>query len=133
MLCRESAHNLFRLLMCRDVDLHELDGVIFDFACGLDQYILNREPREFEYLRCLVDGAHWQGQKKLKKPDKSGIGGHIGCSEGYNFNLYKQHLPYAQPNSQGREQMHSRLQKLCPSLKQMDYADFMAFAKFFLP
>ena len=133
MLCRESAHNLFRLLMCRDVDLHELDGVIFDFACGLDQYILNREPREFEYLRCLVDGAHWQGQKKLKKPDKSGIGGHIGCSEGYTFNLYKQHLPYAQPNSQGREQMHSRLQKLCPSLKQMDYADFMAFAKFFLP
>ena len=46
--------------MCRDIDLHALQGVIFDFACGLDQYILNREPREFEYLRCLVDGAHWQ-------------------------------------------------------------------------
>ena len=60
MLCKESAHNLFRLLMCRDIDLHALQGVIFDFACGLDQYILNREPREFEYLRCLVDGAHWQ-------------------------------------------------------------------------
>jgi hypothetical protein len=33
---------------------------VFDYACGLDQYILNREPREFEYLRLLVDGAHWQ-------------------------------------------------------------------------
>lgn len=60
MLCRESAHNIFRLLMCRDVNLHQLKGVIFDHACGLDQYILNREPREFEFLRCLVDGAHWQ-------------------------------------------------------------------------
>ena len=60
MLCKESAHNIFRLLMCRDVDLNALQGVIFDHACGLDQYLLNREPREFEYLRCLVDGAHWQ-------------------------------------------------------------------------
>ena len=46
--------------MCRDLNLHALQGVIFDHACGLDQYILNREPAEFEYLRCLVDGAHWQ-------------------------------------------------------------------------
>jgi hypothetical protein len=60
MLCKESALNLFRLLMCRDIDMHALQGVIFDHACGLDQYILNREPKEFEYLRCLVDGAHWQ-------------------------------------------------------------------------
>ena len=68
MLCKESAHNLFRLLMCRDVDLNALQGVIFDHACGLDQYILNREPKEFEYLRCLVDGAHWQVGQSLKKP-----------------------------------------------------------------
>ena len=60
MLCKESAHNIFRLLMCRDLNMHELKGVVFDYACGLDQYILNREPREFEYLRLLVDGAHWQ-------------------------------------------------------------------------
>ena len=60
MLCKESAHNIFRLLMCRDVNLHALKRVIFDNACGLDQYLLNRELREFEYLRCLVDGAHWQ-------------------------------------------------------------------------
>ena len=46
--------------MCRDVNLHSLQGVIFDHACGLDQHMLNREPSEFEFLRCLVDGAHWQ-------------------------------------------------------------------------
>ena len=60
MLCKESSHNIFRLLMCRDINLHELKGVIFDFACGLDQYMLNREPLEFEFLRLLVDGGHWQ-------------------------------------------------------------------------
>ena len=40
--------------------MQDLKGVVFDYACGLDQIILNREPREFEYLRLLVDGAHWQ-------------------------------------------------------------------------
>ena len=117
MLCKESAHNIFILLMCRDANMHALKGVVFDFACGLDQYMLNREPVEFEYLRLLVDGAHWQvdiriiqcchleenlyqGQKKLKRPDRSGRGGHIGCSDGFNYNLYKPFLPYKQPNSQ---------------------------------
>ena len=89
MLTKESAHNFFRFLMCRDVDMTKLEGVIFDHACGLNAYILNREPREFQFLRCLVDGSHWNGQKKLKKSDRSVKGGHLGCSEGFNFNLYK--------------------------------------------
>ena len=57
-----------------------LEGIIFYFACGLDPYLLNREPREFQYLRTLVDGAHWQGQKRLRRPDRNGSGGHLGCS-----------------------------------------------------
>ena len=70
--------------MCRDVDMTKLEGVIFDHACGLDAYILNREPREFQFLCCLVDGSC-----KLKWPNKSGKGGHLGSSEGFNFNIYK--------------------------------------------
>ena len=42
-----------------------------------------------------------------------GKGGHLGCSEGFNFNLYKPYLPY-KVNSQGREQMHAILDKLVP-------------------
>ena len=118
-----------------------------------------------EYLRLLVDGAHWQvdiriiqcchleenlyqGQKKLKRPDRSGRSGHIGCSDGFNYKLYKPFLPYKQPNSQvsslhlifvlndfvllqGREQMQAKLDKLCPSLKQMDYSDYMHFLRVF--
>ena len=87
-----SAHNLFRLIECRDFDMNALKGIIFYFSCGLHAYSLNREAKYFEFTQFLVDGAHWQGQKKLKKPDSSSKKGHIGCSDGYNYNLYKKHL-----------------------------------------
>ena len=64
----------------------------FDHSCGLDPYLLNREPRDFEFLRVLTDGAHWSSQKQFKKPDSQGKGGHKGCSESFNFNQYKQSL-----------------------------------------
>jgi hypothetical protein len=32
---------------------------------------------------------------------------------------------------QGREQMHAKLDKLCPSLMQMDYSDYMHFLRVF--
>ena len=60
MLCKESAQNIFRLIMFRDVNMLALKGVVFDSASGLDQYMLNRELVEFEYLRLIVDGAHRQ-------------------------------------------------------------------------
>ena len=93
--------------------------------------VTGNQPREFEYLRCLVDGSHWQGQKKMRKADKSGRGGHLGCSEGFNFNLYKPFLP-SDINSQSREQMHSELENCVRSLRQMGYKSFMTFMKFFL-
>ena len=110
MLNRESAHNIFRILMCRDVDLRTLKGILFDFACGAHPYVLNRDPKEFEFLRFLVDGSHWAGQKKLRKPDSTGNGGHLGCCEGYNFNLYKPHIGADyEVNSQGREELHAKI------------------------
>ena len=66
-LTSESPHNLFRVLMCRDLDTSRLKGVIFDNACNFHIYLLGREPREWKYLRCLVDGAHYRGHKKTKK------------------------------------------------------------------
>jgi hypothetical protein len=89
-----------------------------------------REPREFQYLRTLVDGAHWQGQKRLRRPDRTGKGGHLGCSEGFNFNIYKSHLP-PRTYSQGREQLHSLMEKMVDSLIQMEYTTFMSFIKLF--
>ena len=74
--------------------------------------MLNRDPREFEYKRFLVDGCHWAAQKQLKKPNQAGHGGHIGCSDSFNYNVYKKHIDLGigqESNSQGREQFHALL------------------------
>ena len=102
--------------------------IIINFSCGLDGYILNRDPRDYEYKRTLVDGAHWNSQKKLSKPNQSGRGGHIGCADSFNFNVYKNYLQDdVKINSQGREQMHSVVDAVCKSLRQFSYSNNMTF------
>ena len=134
MLQHESTHNFFRFLMCRDIKLsgnNRLKGIFYDNGCNFYEYMMNREPKKFQYLRVLIDGAHWNGQKSLKKPDRTGSGGHLGCSEGFNFNLYKKTFP-KNINSQGREQLHSKLEPLKASLTQMNYRNFFYFIRLFL-
>ena len=126
---QEGAHNPFRFLETRELDHKKLEGVIYDHGCGLDNYILNREPEKYEYLRVLVDGSHWNSHKKMKKSEKQKCG-HAGCSDGYNFNTYKPHLPEG-VFSQGREQMHATMTKLVPSLRTMFYENFMHVLKMF--
>ena len=54
--------------MCRDLDTRtKLKGVFYDNACNFHTYLLGREPKEWEYLRCLVDGMHYRGHKKQPK------------------------------------------------------------------
>ena len=78
MLAKESPRNLFRFLQTRDVNLHELKGIIVDFGCLFEPYVLNRDAALLNKKIVLVDGAHWAGQKKLKKSDRAGKGGHLG-------------------------------------------------------
>ena len=89
---------------------------------------MNREASMLEWKRLLVDGAHWRAQKKFKSHNKKGKGGHLGCSEGFNWNLYK-HTVDEKVNSQGREQMHSLIEKCTESLRLMSYSNFMIFMK----
>ena len=78
MLLKESPRNLFRFLMTRDIDVNGLDGILVDHACLFEPYMMNREAKFLENKNVLVDGAHWAGQKKLKKSDRTGKGGHLG-------------------------------------------------------
>ena len=118
---------MFRVLQCQYVDKNSLQGILVDHACLVD---LNREADMLQWNLLLVDGVHWNGMKKLKKPDRSGKKGHIGCSSGFNFNLYKPHLQ-EKPNSQGREQLHALIEKCADSLRLMNYRHFMKFMKIF--
>ena len=63
----------------------KLGGIIHDFSYGLDEYLLNRETKQFQYLRVLMDGSHWQSQKRQNKPNNKGKCGHNGCSDRLNF------------------------------------------------
>ena len=74
------------------------------------------------------DGVHVAGQKRLKKEKSSNRkGGHLGCSESFDFNKHKSAITKIQEktNSQGREQMHSILEPLAKSLRQKNYRNFM--------
>ena len=128
MLNKESPRNLFRLLQTRDFDNDHLDGIVIDHACLVDRYVMNREAPMLEWKRLLVNGSHWMSQKKFRAHNIKGKGGHIGCSEGYNYNLYK-HTLDEPVNSQGREQMHSLIEKCAESLRLMSYTNFMIFMR----
>ena len=114
MVNPESSHNIFRLLQCRNLDRDLLDGIIYDHACNLNTYIMNREPRENQYLRTFVDKYHWHN--------------HVGCSEGFNSANYGDSECF---NTQNREQIHSRIEKVASSFKQMNYSSFMNMLRVF--
>ena len=57
---KETAHNLFRLITCRNIDMNKLKAICFDHACSLHAYAMNREAREFEYVKIIVDTLHWK-------------------------------------------------------------------------
>ena len=79
MIQKESPRNLYRLLMCRDIDMHSLKGILLDHACLFDNYAMNREAQMLKYKKVLVDGLHWNAQKKNKKSksNSKGKGGHV--------------------------------------------------------
>ena len=56
--------------------------------------------------------------------------GHLGCSEGFNFNLYKESIGF-KPNSSGREQTHAAMESSAKNLIQMNYRNFMTSMKVF--
>ena len=124
----ESSRIPYKFLMNRRIDWQNLEGFIYDNSCNLHRYSLNHDPKKFEKFHFLVDGCHFQGQKKLKKRDeRTGSDGHLGCSDSYNFMEYKKYTSVHKDgakNSQGREQMHAILKPLAKSLRQMNYYNF---------
>ena len=65
---------------------------------------------------------------KLKKADRSGRGGHLGCSLSYNSQEYQPHLDI-NINTQGREQTNALIEKCAQTLRQKNYFNFMRYMK----
>ena len=85
-------------------------------TCGFRTYLENREPLEFPFIRTLVDSFHFKS--------------HRGCSTGFNADIYKPFMPSGY-NTQGREQLHAKIERLKPSFSQMNYVSTMSMYKVF--
>lgn len=89
--------------------------VVYDFACALQDYCLNRQPEHFRDTTFLVDRFHWFN--------------HVSCARSYSLSSY---LQYAYLNSQVAEQCNSALTRIKCSISQMKQVTFMSGVRFFL-
>jgi hypothetical protein len=89
--------------------------VVYDFACALQDYCLNRCPAFFQDTTFLVDKFHWSGHKN--------------CSPSYNIALYGclRHV-----NSVTAEQNNAALKRIRGSVSRMKQRPFMLLVHLFM-
>lgn len=113
MKTAESPNIAFTVLRTRFKKAPE--RVIYDNACHLLSYCLNRDPAFFKDTQFLVDRFHWRN--------------HTGCSVGHNASDYG-HMQNV--NTQAAEQCNAHLKKLRPLLAYMKQDNFMSHVTFTL-
>ena len=91
--------------------------VIYDFACLLQEYCLNREPLFFKNTRFYVDRFHWFN--------------HTCCARSYNIDLYDDVL-LDTLNTQVAEQWNAKLKTIKSSATKMSQELFMVSLRLFL-
>ena len=92
-------------------------AIIYDNACSLHQYCLNREPVFFMNTCFNVDRFHWKG--------------HVGCSAGYNLDEYIT-MSIKSINSQVNEQANAGMQRIKGQLAYMNHSNFLFHLSLFL-
>lgn len=119
MLDPESPRTAFEVLHQRFAPhLSELI-VIYDNACNLHQFVLNREPKRFEKTLFRIDRLHFHK-------------GHPRCSRGYDMDAYKADTFIRELNSQCCEQANADLRRLSQQLTYMTPKNLMHHTALFL-
>ncbi|DBB13181.1 TPA: hypothetical protein ACH3X3_15247 [Trebouxia sp. C0006] len=81
--------------------------IVYDFACALQEYCLNRQPEHFKEIKFVVDRFHWFN--------------HVSYARSYQLSAY---LQCSYLNSQIAEQCNSAHTRMCVS--QMKQITFMS-------
>lgn len=89
--------------------------IIYDFACELQNYCLNREPAFFKDTRFFVDGFHWYN--------------HTACARSYDSKLIEDMRLW---NTQLAEQCNSALKIVKNSVTRMSQGLFVSSLRLFL-
>jgi hypothetical protein len=113
MEVKESPGTAFTILLTRFARAPKL--IIYDNACNLHTYCLNREPLFFKETRFLVDRFHWPN--------------HTGCSAAYELSSYPQ---FSNINSQTVEQANAAIQRIKSSLSYMNQINFCQHLSFYM-
>ena len=116
MVNPESVAFPFATLFCRFSRAPRV--VIYDNACNLHAFFLNREPRFVRKTRIMSDRFH--------------SGNHTACNSGYDLRRSGLHPELRDLNSEAAEQANSRLVRLKPSLSYMSPENFHLHLRLFL-
>ncbi|XP_078658194.1 uncharacterized protein LOC144903683 [Branchiostoma floridae x Branchiostoma belcheri] len=116
--CHESPRHPFEILMGRFSRAPRV--IVYDNACRLHQYCLNREPTFFRDTLFCVDRLHWIN--------------HTGCSAGYCMDSYHNHssIDVQKINSQVNEQANAGLKRIKAQLAYMAPRKFLFSVALFL-
>lgn len=90
--------------------------VVYDFACSLMDYCLNRAPNFFKDTKFLVDKFHWFN--------------HTACARTFNIRDHGE-LASQVRNSEACEQINSAMKRLKFVLSRMGQEPFMLFLRLF--
>ena len=94
--------------------------VIYDFACSLMDYCLNRAPNFFKDTLFLVDKFHWYN--------------HVACARSFDIRMYREYseVKSRTRNSQACEQINAAMKRLRFVLSKMGQEPFMLFIRLFV-
>ena len=94
--------------------------VIYDFACSLMDYCLNRAPTYFRDTLFFVDVFHWVN--------------HVACARSFSIRAYSEYkdIVMRTQNSEACEQINAAMKRLRFVLSRMGQRAFMVFLRLFL-
>eukprot|EP00889_Picochlorum_renovo_P007449 jgi/Picre1/34479/NNA_001947.t1 len=94
--------------------------VVYDFACALMDYCLNRAPDFFKFTLFVVDAFHWVN--------------HVACARSFSIKLYSEMKDIASmtQNTEACEQINAAMKRFKPVLSRMGQRPFIALLRLFL-
>lgn len=94
--------------------------VIYDFACSLMDYCLNRAPGYFKHTLFFVDKFHWVN--------------HVSCARSFNIREHSEDIFVVSRtgNSEACEQLNAAMKRLRFVLSRMAQRPFMIFLRLFV-
>jgi hypothetical protein len=106
--------------------------VIYDFACNLEEYAMNREPAFFAETTFLIDGFHCKNHTRFALALVNDVFSHCWSRSCSKAHFIKNYPALHGVNSSCCEQYHSYISRLRRSATHMKQSTFMQFLRAFV-